>query len=68
MAERVPLGEALVAGLRRAGVHVVRAGYELVRGGMVLAEELATALSQQADDPEDDARHIVVEADDEEAS
>lgn len=41
---------SLVIGSRKASVHVIRAGYELVRAGAVFVSELVDALDDEEDE------------------
>jgi hypothetical protein len=54
------LNEALKQGFRRAGMHWMRAGYELLAGVGAFLEELSQK-STEADDPDEPIEHIELE-------
>ena len=61
MSDPPQMSDAARRGIKRAGVHLVRAAIEVVNGISALLEELQAARTQPPDDEAPPRRHIPVE-------
>ncbi len=61
MSDGPHMSDAARRGLRRAGIHLVRAAIEVVNGISAFLEELEAARAPSPDDEDPPRRHIPVE-------